>query len=610
MRWMIFAFIVLVVAGGIGGAVALRSRPGTVAAPASAADVARKAVADKSLTPLSTNRPTNRATPISSASSPIHFNEIAEQLRIQFVPFTGTTPEKHFPTANGTGVAMLDYDQDGYLDLYFANASRLDGSAEAPPNALLRSRAAVRFEHVTAGSATGVSGFTQGLAVADIDNDGFPDILLVRYGPDIVLKNNGDGSFSDCTGASGLGDPRWGTSAAFFDYDEDGSLDVYIAHYGQWNLAWHDNHFCGDRQRGMRMYCSPRELTPEVHALYQSRGDGSFVDRLAELGLARTDGRGQGVVACDVNNDGHVDLYVANDMTPNFLFFNQGGGRFADYTDLSCAAYNAEGKPEAGMGVDAADVTGDGLPDLFVTNFYLEHNTLYHNLGNVLFQDVANRSGVATDSTNAVGWGTSLEDLDADGWLDIFVTNGHVDDNIDQPYAELPGLWRNLGGDRFQYVAAGGGAYFAEPHVGRAVAFGDLDNDGAIDLVVTHKDAPAAVLHNDSCEHTTDRNAWVQLNLVGTRSNRDAIGTRVELEASGRRLVRHLRGGKSYLSAHDLRLTIGLGAATSVERLTVFWPSGAVTTLEDIDVNSAYTIRELSPPSPPSWSPHTNGVDP
>jgi hypothetical protein len=595
MRWTIVGFMLLAAAAGVGATVALRSRVGAVAAPTELADAGYKDIADRSLTPLSTSRPADPVLPISSAPGPVHFTEIARQLGVTFVPFTGTTPEKHFPTANGTGVAMLDFDQDGYLDLYFANASRLDGSAEAPPNALLRSRAAVRFEDVTAGSATGVSGFTQGLAVADIDNDGFPDLLLIRYGPDILLKNNGDGTFSDCTDGSGLADPRWGTSAAFFDYDEDGNLDVYIAHYGQWNSAWHDNHFCGDMQRGLRMYCSPRELTPEVHALYHALGDGRFVDRLAELGIARSDGRGQGVVACDVNNDGHVDLYVANDMTPNFLFLNQGGGRFADYTDLSCAAYNAQGKPEAGMGVDAADVTGDGLPELFVTNFYLEHNTLYHNLGNVLFQDVANLSGVATDSMNAVGWGTALEDLDGDGWPDIFVTNGHVDDNINQPYAELPGLWRNLGGGKFQYARTGGGSYFAEMHVGRGAAFGDLDNDGAIDIVVSHKDAPVAVLHNDSPDHVAERNAWLRLTLVGTRGNRDAIGTRVELEAGGRRLVRHLRGGKSYLSAHDLRMTIGLGGATHVERITFFWPSGAVTTLEDIDVNRAYTIREPPP---------------
>src|SRR5262245_2593180 len=386
-------------------------------------------------------------------SSLIHFADITDQLHLRFVSFSGTTPAKHFPTANGTGLAMLDYDQDGWMDLYFANACRLDGPHEEPPNDLFRSRGGEHFEQVGAISHTDVTGFTQGLTAADFDNDGFPDLYLIRLGRDILLQNNGDGTFHDMSSFSGLDDPRWGTSAAFLDYDEDGNLDVYVANYAQWSHQWHDEHFCGQRDPLVKIYCSPKLHTPEIHGLFRSQGDGTFVDVAADLGIARPDGRGQGVVACDVNNDGHVDLYVANDLNPKFLFINDAAGGFIDMTEASGAAYNAEGKEEASMGVDAADIDGDGFPELFVTNFFLEHNTLFRNLGKdkrTLFQDISHGAGVAAGSLLAVGWGTAFEDLDGDGWLDILVVNGHVDDNMPQlgrnePYAQPVRIWRNIG---------------------------------------------------------------------------------------------------------------------------------------------------------------------
>jgi hypothetical protein len=340
-----------------------------------------------------------------------------------------------------------------------------------------------------------------------------------------------------------------------------------------------------------------------VHALYHGHGDGRFSDVAAELGIARSGeqgGRGQGVVASDVNNDGHIDLYVANDLSPNFLFINTGHGGFEDQTEISCAAYNAEGQSEASMGVDAADVDGDGLPELFVTNFYHEHNTLYRNLskpGNTLFQDVSQWTGVAAGSMLYVGWGTGFEDLDGDGWLDIFVTNGHVDDNLDklsrdEPYAQPPAVWRNAGKGQFEKFLEEAGPYFGTKHVGRGAAFGDLDNDGQVDIVVSYKDERPTVLHNESRAHAAQPNAWTQLRMIGTRSNRDGIGVRVEIEAGEKRWTREIRGGRSYLSAHDLRLTIGLGDAPRIDRLIVHWPSGQVSRLENLDVNRPYTIRE------------------
>jgi hypothetical protein len=301
-----------------------------------------------------------------------------------------------------------------------------------------------------------------------------------------------------------------------------------------------------------------------------------------------------------VNDDRHIDLYVANDLCPNFLFINLGTGRFEDSTVTSCAGYSAEGKEQAGMGSDAGDVNGDGLPELFVTNFYLEYNTLYQNLGHNLFQDVSNASGVAAASMNRVGWGTALEDLDGDGWLDVFVTNGHVDDNLkeamgrDEPYAQPPGLWRNKGKGLFEHVKDDAGLYFETAHVGRGAAFGDLDNDGDIDIVVTAKDERPAILCNESRPPDAPRNSWIQLALVGTHSNRDAIGTRIDLDRGAGKppISRQIRGGKSYLSAHDYRVTIGLGDAQKVERISVFWPCGGETVLRSLEVNRTYVIRE------------------
>jgi enediyne biosynthesis protein E4 len=522
--------------------------------------------------------------------------DVTDETGIDLLSFSGTTPEKYFPTANGTGVAMLDYNQDGLLDLYFANACELNNPDASPPNELWRARADGKFERISSPAGADFRGFTQGLSASDFDNDGFPDLYLIRYGANVLLGNNGDGTFRDSSLESGTNDPRWGTSAAFLDYDEDGALDLYVANYGQWDMAWHQNHYCGDLQLAVRIYCRPKILQPQVHRLYRSRGDGTFVDVATELGIARTDGRGQGVVACDVNNDGHIDIYVANDQSPNFLFINRGGGRMEDRTDVSGAAYDAHGETLSGMGVDAADVDGDGLPDLFVTNFILEHNSLYRNLGNDLYQDVSFWSGVADGSMNTVGWGTALEDLDSDGWLDIFVANGHVDDNLhklgkNEPYAQPASLWRNLGKGQFQSITAA--PFLQTNHVSRGVAFGDLDNDGAVDIVITHKDERPTILHNESRSRAATANAWIQITAVGTRSNRDAIGTRVELLLQdGRRITRHIRGGKSYLSAHDLRLTVGLGGADRVDRMTLYWPSGQSSVMERLDVNRSYLIRE------------------
>ena len=356
-----------------------------------------------------------------------------------------------------------------------------------------------------------------------------------------------------------------------------------------------------DQKRHLRRYCDPKSLSPELHILYHNEGDGTFREVTSEIGIQRPDGRGQGVVAADVNGDGHTDIYVANDMSPNFLYINDGKGGFQDKTISSGAAVNADGQPEASMGVDAGDVFGNGRYALFVTNFEHEHNTLYENLGNDLFQDASLPRGIAFGSLAYVGWGTALEDLDNDGSLDIFVANGHVDDNLaefgrDSPHEQPAAIWRNLGNGSFRVVHEVAGQYFRTWHSSRGVAFGDLDNDGDIDLAICHKDDRPSVLRNDSRQREASRsNGWIQLRLTGTCQNRDAVGTAVEVHIGDQVLYRQVRGGKSYASAHDLRLTIGTGSAVKIDRLIVRWPGGKVSEPQSPELRTSITLREPVP---------------
>jgi hypothetical protein len=535
--------------------------------------------------------------------SPFRFAEIAREAGIDFVQFSGMTPEKHFPTANGSGVALFDYDNDGKLDLYFATATRLPlGTAEQGPNRLYRNLGGNRFQDVTEAAGVGFRGFCHGALVGDVDNDGDQDLFLCNYGPNVLYRNNGDGTFTDVSKPAGIDRPSWSSSGAFLDLDNDGDLDLYVANYGSWNYP-DDDLFCGEVDKKVRLYCSPRTIRTVKHFLYRNNGDGTFtdvydqaiksVDPETRQPKPRSDGHGFGVVTADLNGDGRIDIYVANDMNPNFLFLNNGDGTFEDATESSGAAYDEKGQAQSGMGVDAEDVDGDGLPDLFVTNFSNEYNTLYQNLGKGTFIDSSPFFGLAADTTPFVGWGTALVDLDNDGWPDNFVANGHVDDNREQlgentPYAEPPLLFANRAGKRFRLATREAGPYFDAPHVGRGAAFGDIDNDGDIDIIVNHKDGPPALLRND----TASKNHWVRVELQGTRSNRDAIGARVEVVAGGRTIVRQRKGGVSMMSANDPRLTIGVGAAAEVERLTVRWPSGAVSTLERLKTGRVYKLVE------------------
>ncbi|WP_165249826.1 CRTAC1 family protein [Paludisphaera soli] len=564
-------------------------------------------------------------------SSPFRFAEVAKEWGVDFVHFSGMVEEKHFPTANGSGVAIFDFDGDGLLDLYFATQTLLPlGTAEKGPNRLFRNLGGGHFEDATERSGLGFRGFCHGIVVGDLDNDGDPDVFLCNYGSNRLYRNQGDGTFEDVSAAAGVDRPSWSSGGATLDYDNDGDLDIYVANYGRWNYP-EDHQLVGDLEKKVWLYASPRTIVGVKHMLYRNNGDMTFTDVYDQVitvesdaaqkpkaegqpqaGEAkpvdatdgsrkpnpRTDGHGFGVVAADLNDDGLIDIYVANDMTPNFLFFNRGDGTFDDATELSGAAFDYNGSAQSGMGVDAEDVDGDGLPELLVTNFAQEYATLYQNFGNRGFFDNTAFFGLASDTMPFVKWGTALADFDKDGWPDLFISNGHVDDNrrlLGQPidYEEPPLLFRNMAGKRFRLSTKDVGPYFEQAHVGRGAAFGDLDDDGDIDIVVNEKDRPAAILRND----TPTENHWVRLALQGTKSNRDAIGSLAIVKTPRRTIYRQLKGGVSMESSNDPRLLIGVGAEP-IEKLTIVWPSGIVTEIDKPELDREHKIVEPADKAP------------
>jgi hypothetical protein len=555
-------------------------------------------------------------------SSPFRFAEIAQEAGIDFVHFSGMTDEKHFPTANGSGVAIFDFDNDGLVDLYFATCTLLPlGTAEKGPNRLYKNMGGNHFQDVTLKSGLGFKGFCHGIIAGDIDNDGDQDVFLCNYGPNVLYVNNGNGTFTDISTQAGVDAFNWSSGGAMLDYDNDGFLDIYVTNYGRW-IYPDDHHPVGDKEHKVWLYSSPRTVKTVKHLFYHNNQNRTFTNVLDKVITAeedtedpttkttvkvrrpkpRDDGHGFGVVAADINNDGLIDLYVANDMNPNFLFLNLGNGTFDDASEGSGAAFNQNGMAQSGMGVDAEDVDGDGLPELFVTNFSNETATLYHNYGKGIFNDDTAFFGLAADSMPWVKWGCGLADFDNDGWPDCFFVNGHVDNNrrlIGQPvdYEEIPLLFRNFDGKRYRLSTRDVGPYFDTKHVGRGASFGDIDNDGDIDIVVNHKDGAPGVLRND----TKSKNHWVRFILQGTKSNRDAIGTRVEVDTGVRTIYRQRKGGSSMEGTNDHRVLVGIGPVNEVKKAIFRWPSGIVSTLENLKVDQDYKVVEpASSPAAPA----------
>ncbi|WP_148594737.1 CRTAC1 family protein [Aquisphaera giovannonii] len=518
------------------------------------------------------------------------FEDDARAAGLVFSFDNGASPLHHMPETMAGGVGLLDYDGDGWLDVYATQAGPFPPDLNAPATAgdrLFRNRRDGTFEDATASSglAAFARGYGHGVTVGDYDGDGHPDLFITRWRRYALYRNRGDGTFEDATERAGLGGGRdWPTSAAFADLDGDGDLDLYVCHY----LAWDADrpNPCWDDRKHRYSYCSPQYFPPLADHLFRN-DKGRFADVTAEAGIADVDGRGMGVVAADLDGDGRVDLYVSNDQTANFLFRNRSGLKFEEVAQASGAASNGEGAYQASMGLACADADGDGLPDLAVTNFFNEYTTLYLNRGGGVFADASAEAGLATATRHRLGFGLAFLDADNDGRVDLASVNGHVDDFRPEVPFQMPAqLLMGAGGGRFADATEAAGAPWTTPRVGRGLAVGDLDNDGRVDLVVLSHDAPLAYFHN-----RTPGGRWLMLDLRG-EGCRDAIGARVVVSAAGRRLTSWKVGGGSYQSSSDPRLHFGLGAADRVDSVEVTWPSGLVDRHGPLAVDRGYRIRE------------------
>ncbi|MEE8524047.1 MAG: CRTAC1 family protein [Thermoanaerobaculia bacterium] len=516
---------------------------------------------------------------------------MAEAVGVDFVHDRGGTGDKHYPETMGSGVAWLDFDGDGWWDLYLMQSGPFPPRGQAgAANRLFRNLGG-SFEDVTERSGVGHRGFGQGVVAADADGDGTADLYLGNYGADALLLNRGDGTFADATPSSGLGLGGWTSSAAFGDGDGDGDLDLYVTRY----LVYPEDNqlFCGDPETGRRQYCDPALFEGESDRYYKNRGDGRFDDATREAGFAGADGKGMGVLFTDLDGDRFADVYVANDLTLNLLYRNLGGGRsgapaFEDLSLLSGTALNRDGKPEAGMGVAAGDVDGDGRPDLAVSNFDVETNTLYRNLGQMLFEDIAAESGFGPPSFNFLAFGIVLVDLDLDGDLDAYVANGHVRERPRREnvfYAERDLVLLGDGGGGFRELRCDG--LERDPGVGRGVAWSDFDHDGDPDLAVQNNDSRFELLRNETADY-----GWLGVRLRGRGGNTEAVGAEVRLLSGDHEQTRRVVAGDSYQSSSDKRLLFGLGAVGEADEIEIVWPSGKVRRLVNPPGNAYLTFRE------------------
>jgi tetratricopeptide (TPR) repeat protein len=551
---------------------------------------------DATVADLTPSRPENQppiaAVPRGVAARP-SFTDAAGSAGLGFVFDHDPTPECLLPETMSGGVGLLDYDGDGWLDVYCVQGGPLapgQGRISAGDR-LFHNRSDGTFEDVSgpSGIAAMPRGYGHGVAVGDYDGDGRPDLFVTRFGSYALYRNRGDGTFEDRTEAAGLGGDRgWPTSAAFADLDGDGDLDLYVCHY----VRWDRNHpaRCHDPETKRPTYCEPKAFAAEPDRLFRNDG-GRFVDVSAEAGIVDREGRGLGVVAVDLDGDARVDLFVANDTTANYAFINQGGLRFRESGLESGLAANAASSFLAGMGVACGDTDGDGRPDLAVTNFYNESTTLYRNLGHGFFADESAAAGTAVPSRYLLGFGISFLDYNNDGYLDLAAANGHVNDSRPLfPYAMPMLLLAGGKSGRFVDVTASAGRPLTTPRVGRGLAAGDLDNDGKVDLVVVSQGEPLVYLRN-----TTSGGHYLVLGLEGTRSARDAVGARIVVSSGGRRRSAWRFGGGSYLSASDPRLHFGTGDQDRAESVEVSWPSGRTDHFDDLKADAGYLLREGHP---------------
>ena len=527
-----------------------------------------------------------------SRALPVVFTDVTAAAKITWTHENLATPEKYFIETMGGGGAFLDYDRDGRMDIYLVNsgATRYHKPKTPIRNALYRNNGDGTFTDVTEKSNAAGGGFGQGVTCGDYNNDGYADIYITNFGKNVLLANNCDGTFKDVTDKARVGATGWSTSAAFFDYDNDGHLDLFVCKYLDWDFSKHM--FCGENKPGYRSYCHPNNYKGISNTFYRNNGDGTFTDVTKKAGIESTEGKGLGVVAADINDDGWIDIFVANDAVRNFLFINRGNGTFTESALIAEVSYGLTGKPQSGMGCDFGDVDGDGRVDLVVTNIELEPNNVWHNNGDETFTDVTVKAGLAKVALMFSGFGVRFVDYDNDGDLDQVIANGHPLDNIHLfrdgvTWAERPFVHDNQGGT-FTDVSDERGEAMKKRYSGRGLAMGDYDNDGDSDFLLVQNGGPPVLLRNDG----GNRNNWIGLQLAGAKSNRDAVGARVTIKAGDLTMVRQIVGGASYASAHDPRLILGIGRRTKVDSIEIRWPSGVVDQIKDATVGRYTTVRE------------------
>ena len=536
--------------------------------------------------------------PAASATAVV-FTDVTKAAGIKFTSFSSADKKYIVESMNG-GVALFDFDGDGRLDIYLVNSYTVEAALAnrpRPPAALYRNRGDGTFEEVAAKAGVADPGWAMGVAVGDYDNDGFDDLYVTCFGPNRLYHNRRNGTFEDVTAKAGVGDPRFSTGAAWGDYDRDGDLDLFVANYVDFKLEdlpqFGKGQLC--QYRGIPVQCGPRGLSGSGDVLYRNNGDGTFTDVAKAAKVEDPSGYyGLGVMWTDFDDDGWLDILVANDATPNYVYRNNQDGTFREMGLMMGLAVDENGNEQGSMGISIGDYDRDGRLDVVITNFADQYNTIYHKNPDGTFTDVSRATKTADVSMPYVGWGTKLFDYDNDGWLDLMVVNGHVYPQIEGAY---PGgmyrqrklFYRNVRDGMFAEVASSLGAALMEPRASRGAAFGDYDEDGDEDLIVNDLDGPPMLLRNDG---GSKAGHWISLKLVGTKSNRNAVGAKVWLKAGGMTQVDEVHSGDSYLSHSDWRLHFGLGAATKVDEVTIRWPGGASEKLTGLSADRALTVVE------------------
>lgn len=535
-----------------------------------------------------------RTTAGAPAPLQVRFADVQEEAGIRFTHADGGSGKKYFIEQFCSGAGFVDFDNDGFLDVYAVNGAPLPGTRyqQRPRHQFWRNRGDGTFEDLTDRAGLGSTRFGGGICAGDFDNDGWTDLYVTNYGKNHLYRNLGNGRFEDVAERAGVAgkDGDLSTSAAFLDYDNDGLLDLYVCHYVKYDLA-HDR-WCGIG-RTRKRYCGPEVFPPQFDSLYRNNGDGTFSDVSKAAGIRNPNSKSLGVTATDVNNDGWVDLYVACDLMPNLLFINRKNGTFRETGVSAGVAYSGDGAAEAGMGIAAGDYDNDGHMDLFVTNYSFEMNALYRNEGGGIFGYASETTGIGPPGLVHLGFGTRLFDADLDGWQDAVVANGHVlDDCAEQnsalEYAQVLQLFRNVEGRRFAEITRQAGPAFERKFVGRGLAIGDYDNDGDVDLLVSNNKGPLRLIRNG----TRTPHQWLSLKLRGTKSNRDAIGARVTVTAGGKKQTQEVCSGSSYLSQSDFRLHFGLAGSDRADLVEVRWPGGKTETWSQLQAGKLHLLIE------------------